>query len=148
MNIKKVIMIWIMVSFSAVALAANYAIIVHKGNPESEISSRELKRIFLGKKTTWPNGDKIEIAVLREGDVHKEFLKDVVGKSPLQFSLYWKRFIFTGTATPLKIVKSEGEMKAFIRANPEAVGYISVEALDDTVKRIFIRKMVRIESEF
>jgi len=137
MKFKKIILAVLLLSFSALCAAKSYAVIVNKANAVEKISTRDLKRIFLGEKTTWPdNKENIRVAVFKKGAVHKEFLKDIVKKSPLRFSIHWKRILFTGTGSAANIFKTDAEVKEFIKANPTAIGYISAQSLDDTVKKI------------
>ena len=51
--------------------------------------------------------------------LHKALLKDTVKKSPMQFSLYWKKILFSGSGTPIQIVNNEQEMIDFIIAKLE-----------------------------
>ena len=137
MKFKKIILAVLLLSFSVLCAAEGYAVIVNKANAVEKISSRDLKRIFLGEKTTWPhNKEKIRVAVFKKAALHKEFLRDILKKSPLQFSLHWKRILFTGTGSAPNIFNTDAEVKEFVKANPTAIGYISPQSLDDTVKKI------------
>ncbi|MCF6178861.1 MAG: hypothetical protein L3J63_05655 [Geopsychrobacter sp.] len=74
----------------AVALSSAYAtdftLIVNQANPESSISAREAKSIFLGKKSTWTNGVAVKLVQQKKSAVHKTFTKKITGKSSKQFS--------------------------------------------------------------
>lgn len=147
MRPKKTVFVCMLILFSALSLAEEYTIIVNKSNPVPDISPRDLEKIFLGKKSTWPEGQRIRISVFKRGDVHKEFLKDIVKMNPTQFSVYWKKLVFTGKASPLKICKNDAEVKEFVRENPGAIGYISADSLDDTIKKVTPRQTVIIRSD-
>ncbi len=128
------------------ALAAEYAVVVHKESKVKRLSAAELKKIFRGELLTWPagmdgsEGEKIKVTAQRGGKGHKAFLKEIVDMSPREFALYWKRITFTGSGTPVKILKNNEKVKAFIRQNPEAIGYIDAAAMDDTVKKIVVSR--------
>jgi ABC-type phosphate transport system substrate-binding protein len=125
---------------STLGFAKSYAVIVHPDNPTPTLTAKDLKMIFLGEKTTWPDGQVLKVAVLKNGEVHKEFMKDIVKLSPLKFSIHWKQKIFTGSATVshINFFKSEDQVKEYVKNNPTAIGYISVDSVDDTVKEIKI----------
>ncbi len=44
--------------------------------------------------------------------------------------------MFSGKATPPKELGSSAEVKKFVAANPDAIGYIEKSALDGSVKAV------------
>jgi ABC-type phosphate transport system substrate-binding protein len=134
----------LLLSFSTLCAAESYVVIVNNANTDHEILAKDLKKIFLGEKSAWPNGKQIKVAALKGGDseAHKDFLKDIVKITPLNFRMHWKRKVFTGAGagTDIQFFTSEKKLKEFIAANPTAVGYISTASLDDTVKKARILK--------
>lgn len=48
----------------------------------------------------------------------------------------WARITFTGKGTPPKELKSDAEVKAFVAADPRAIGYIDASAVDPSVKAV------------
>jgi ABC-type phosphate transport system substrate-binding protein len=144
MKRKKIIILLALFSLgvSTLCFSESYAVIVHPANTNQIITAKDLKAIFLGEKTNWPEGKQIKVALLKSGESHKEFLGDIVKMTPLKFSIYWKRKIFTGTGagTHINIFKSDAEVLSYIASNPTAIGYISFSSLDDTVKAVKITK--------
>lgn len=129
---------WLCVS--TLCFAKSFAVIVHPGNPTQALTAKDLKMIFLGEKTTWSNGQPLKVAALKNGEVHKEFLRDIVKLSPMKFAIHWKQKIFTGSAhgSHINFFKSEDKVKEYVKVNPTAIGYISVNSVDDTIKEIKI----------
>lgn len=125
---------------STLSFAEDYAVIVHPSNPIRSITAKDLKKIFLGEKTAWPDGQQIKMAVFKTGDLHKTFLQDVIKISPLKFANHWKQKIFTGTGTGTHInfFKTDEKVKEYVESNPAAIGYISGTGVDDTIKKIEI----------
>jgi ABC-type phosphate transport system substrate-binding protein len=144
MNLKKLFLIILLLSFASFTMAQNYALIVNKSNPINKISLEILEKIFLGKKIHWPNGKKIKVLVLKDGSIHKDFLKDTVKKSPMKFSMHWKKIIFTGIGSPLKTCNTEQEVIDFVLANETAIGYISKKSLNDSVKSVPVYKTLNV----
>jgi ABC-type phosphate transport system substrate-binding protein len=127
---------------STLGFAKSYAVIVHPDNPTQTLTAKELKMVFLGERNTWPDGQQIKVAALKNGEVHKEFLGDIVKLNPMKFAMHWKQKIFTGSATGshINFFKSEDKLKEYVKNNPAAIGYISVDSVDDTIKEIKITK--------
>lgn len=125
---------------SILGFAKSVAVIVHPDNPTQTLTAKDLKMIFLGEKTTWWDGQPLKVAALKNGQVHKKFLKDIVKISPMKFAMHWKQKIFTGSASggQINFFKSEDKVKEYVKANPTAIGYISVDSTDDTIKEIKI----------
>jgi len=120
------------------AYASDYAIIVHKDNPVSVLSKSDLKQIYLGKKGSWTNGESIVLYSLQDPDVTETFTSEIMSKSAQQFSLYWKKALFTGTGRPPLEMNSTAEMKRFIAADPRGIGYIPKSEVDGSVKVVKI----------
>ena len=130
----------ILLCASTLGFAKSYAVIVHPDNPAQTLTAKELKMIFLGERTTWPDGQPLKVAALKNGEVHKEFLRDMVKLSPMKFAIHWKQKIFTGSGSGshINFFKTEDKVKEFVKANPTAIGYIPVDSIDDTIKEIKI----------
>ena len=56
-----------------------------------------------------------------------------------QFSIYWKRLIFTGKGTPPTSFASDEKVVAFVARTPGAIGYVSTKAELKDVKTIKIQ---------
>ncbi len=140
---KKILLLFVILItgllLSTQALASDLAIVVNKSNVIDSISSNELKKIFLGKKSRWENGEKIRLFCQQVGDVHKAFTKSFVKKSPQQFYTYWNKILFTGKGRPPMELKNDTEMLKFVAADQNAIGYISRDSLNEDVKEISIQ---------
>ncbi len=139
MKLKNTLLVLFFLSLATLCAADGYIVVVNKSNPVQDLSYRSLVMIFLGEKTTWEDDEKIKLAVLKGGEVHKAFLKDTVKMSPLKFSHYWKRLIFTGSGA-WKVLKNEAKLKEYIKNNPEAIGYLSSKSIDESIKKLRIKK--------
>jgi len=105
--------------------AQNEALVVANGSLSGDVlSKQDIRAIFLGKKSVVA-GDNVVIVTLDGGDVHKDFLKSLVGKTPSQFSSHWKRIVFTGKGKMPKSFKTEEELLAFLSNTKGGIGYVS-----------------------
>ena len=132
------ILMFTLLSVSSVALAADYVLITDNSNPVTTISAKDVKNIYLGKKSVWSDGSHITVFTQIGSSVNKVFMKEMARKTPQQYSTYWKKSLFTGTGLPPKDFSTDEAVKAAVAAKPGAIGYISVSALDDTVKQLEI----------
>jgi ABC-type phosphate transport system substrate-binding protein len=141
MNLKRCIFIIVVLIFALASktLAADFVVVVHTENTLSWMTEQNIRQIFLGKKTTWPNDRTIDIIIQEDNDAHAGFTKEILGKTSRQFMIYWKKMLFTGKGLLPRSVKTDGEVKTFVASNPDAIGYISPGALDNTVKKLEVR---------
>jgi len=140
MKLKNILAIFSMLTiFSSHGIAADFVLIVNKANTTSSIPKQDVKKIFLGKKTTWDDGSKIELLVQSNSPVHKPFVKSMVGKNPMQFEMFWKKAVFTGTGTPPVELTDAKAVKEAVSTRVGAISFIPGDKLDKTVKTINIQ---------
>ena len=102
------------------------ALIVHKTNPMNDISSAELRRIFLGDQTRWANNGRITILLLPPGsEERQQFLRSVLRMSDDEFVRHWISRVFQGqvSAGP-KTASSAASMARLVAGLPAAVGVL------------------------
>lgn len=107
------------------ARAGSVKVITSSSTPVDSIDQADVKKIFLGKTKSWPDGNPIEFVVLKSGDVHDNFLKSYVKKSASQFKTYWKKQVFTGKGRNPTSFDSENELLAYVTGKTGVIGYVS-----------------------
>ena len=106
-----------------------YRIVTHPSNSASSLARSEAARIFLKKVVAWPDGRAVvPVDQERTSAVRQAFSREIHQKDPDAIASYWQTAVFSGREIPPPIGKSDGEVLAFVRANPGAVGYVSAEA--------------------
>jgi ABC-type phosphate transport system substrate-binding protein len=136
---NRLILLLLLMLLPAAAAAADFAVVVNRENPVDSLERDEVKKIFLGRKTFWSDGQGIDVILQEEGEVHQSFVLDIVHKSPRQFQMYWKMALFSGTGIPPKQQPDSQAVKAAVAANPKMIGYIDIRQLDDTVKEVQLK---------
>lgn len=138
---KKTIMLLLMLFFSSVmaSRAGSVIVIANKDVPLTSITTDELQRIFLGKKTTWNGGKKIVPICLKNGRSHESFVTSFMDMNPSQFDIFWRQAIFIGTGRPPKLLADEADVVQFIMTTPGGVGYIDSDTRHDMVKTIVVK---------
>ena len=122
----------------AMAWAGDVVLVANQTVPVTTLSKQDVKNIFLKKKKN-VGGVTIKLAVLKDDKITKQFLKSYVGKTPSQFSSYYKKLVFTGKGRPPKSMSSEAEMIAYVVRTSGAMGYVGVNAVTNQVKTIDVK---------
>ena len=117
--------------------ADTIVVIVHKDNPLTNVSAALLQKIYLGKVTIFPNGERI---VLGEMATWSEaFYRILLNKTPMTIRKYWIGVVFSGgVATPPVELKKSEEIKEFIENNPGAIIFSTTSMVDSTMKILTI----------
>lgn len=114
---------------------AQVAVVVNPKSAAASMTADQVAGIFLGKSATLPSGATAAPADQAEGAaVRDQFYTKVAGKQSAQVKAAWSRLVFSGKATPPKELGNSAEVKKFVAANPDAIGYIEKSAVDGSVK--------------
>ncbi len=120
---------------SAQGVDRSLRVIVSKENKIASLSTDDLNRIFLGKKTLWESGTRIVPAMPEEESPAGEiFLAGTLKKSVSQFRAYWKRLLFSGGGAVPKVFRSSSQIVDFVARQPGAIAVIEASAVDDRVR--------------
>lgn len=110
-------------------------VVVSKDNKLASLTTDDLNRIFLGKKTLWESGTRIVPAMPEEESTAGEaFLSVTLKKSVSQFRAYWKRLLFSGGGTVPKVFRSSSQLIDFVARQPGAIAVVEAGAVDDRVR--------------
>lgn len=114
-------------------------LIAHSDILQQVIQKKDLKDVFLGRKTVWDDQTPILFVILKKGEVHERFLKDYVGKTPSQFSNYWEKQVFTGKGKMPKQFQTEQKLMEYGAKTKGAIGYIGPTVEIKNVKKLTIK---------
>jgi len=109
---------------------APFVVVVSASNPVSSMTRDQASKLFLKKTPTWDNGRGEVVPVDQpEGSaVRDAFTRAVLRKSVSAVKSYWQQQIFSGRGVPPTERASDGEVVSYVRANPNAIGYVSPAA--------------------
>jgi ABC-type phosphate transport system substrate-binding protein len=117
------------------AVSADVVAVVSSKSPVTTLSKNQILDIFLGKRTSFPDGSSAVPIDQTEGSaVRDEFYSKMAGMSPPQVKAFWSKIIFTGRGQPPKTVASSLEAKKLLVANPNAISYIDQSLVDNSVR--------------
>lgn len=111
-------------------------VIIHLSNPVSILKKEEVSNFFLKKATLWETGRTVQPVDQNESSPARiSFTEEIHGKELHSVVGYWKKQIFSGRDVPPVEKSSDREVIAFVRENPDAIGYVSEgAAVGDGVK--------------
>ena len=116
------------------------AIVVNRDNPVENLSTAELRTIFLGERSHWPNGRRITLVMMEPGQPERNaVLQDVCRLSESDLRRRYLQGLLTGEVlVSPKTLSSPAGVRKFVFNVPGAIGYLRPEDVDDSVKVIRI----------
>jgi ABC-type phosphate transport system substrate-binding protein len=134
------ISIFILFASSLFAQSAKYQIVVNNDNPITSLSKNQVKKIYTKKLTKWDDDKKIKpVDLQKNSDVRKSFSSSVLGKSVSAMRAFWQRQIFSGKGVPPPEKKNDASVIEYVKNNPGAIGYVSINANTGNLKKITIK---------
>ncbi|MDF1588352.1 MAG: hypothetical protein P1P93_04235 [Gammaproteobacteria bacterium] len=110
------------------------------GNNDLEIrglTKKQIIDIYMGRYSVLPNGLKvIPLDQDIDSSARKHFYAKLVDKSISEINAYWARLLFSGRATPPRVVKTEKAVIEIVTKNASVIGYIDSSMVTDKVKVI------------
>lgn len=113
---------------------AEVVLVVAKDSPIENLSRHEVNDIFMGTATRLPRVGKVTPLDRSEDRLRADFYQSYIGKDLAQVKAHWAKFIFTGRGYPPKTVTSIEELKQVLQKNPNAIGYVTPDKVDDSMK--------------
>lgn len=111
-------------------------VVVSKSNEVGPLSREEVRRIFMGEKSSWPGGKHIAVLMFAPGQRERAIvLRDLFKMNESDYTKYFLQAAFTGRVqAPPKDLPSAAQVKARLAANPNAIGYLDKHDVDDSVR--------------
>jgi len=108
------------------AQAQGFTVVVNAASPVSSVSKAELSNVFLKKSVKWASGaPAVPVDLEKSSKTRDAFTKAVHGRPLAMINAYWQDKIFTGKDAPPAERSSDADVLAFVRGNPNAVGYVA-----------------------
>jgi ABC-type phosphate transport system substrate-binding protein len=117
------------------AFAEEIAVIVNPANSISTLSPEDLARLFLGRATTFPNGQRaIPVNQAPASTVRVAFDQALLGKSQSQIRAFWATQMFSGAGVPPAEAPDDAAVLARVSADANAIGYVAASKVTGDVK--------------
>jgi ABC-type phosphate transport system substrate-binding protein len=119
---------------TAAARAQDVVIVTYKDASISQITESQLRDIFTGARSRFSDGTHAIPVVLKGGPAHEVFLHHHLGESPDEFRTLWRKAVFTGEGSMVRVFNSEAALLDYVALTPGAIGYVSRVREKDLVK--------------
>ena len=109
--------------------------VVNAQNKQTSISRNGLSAIFKMRLSQWSDGTPVTVYVLPDDDpLHKKFSKKILKVFPHQLRRIWNNAVFSGSGQAPITLSSLEEMKEKIATTPGAIGSLTQDSLNDSIK--------------
>ena len=116
-------------------------VIVNAGNHVESLTAADVSKVFLRKKTKWPDGRAIQpVDQIETSPVRRRFSDDLLRMDVPSVKGFWQEIVFSGRGEPPPERVSDADVIAYVKANPNAVGYVLRSAASADVNIITITK--------
>ena len=114
------------------------AVIVGPKSPVTQVSLDDLRELYLRRRRLWPDGRRaIPINLPADHPVRDRFSRLVLGRATQDLVTYWDARYFEGI-TPPTVLPSPAAIRAYLAAEPAAVGYVPIGDVDETCRTVFV----------
>ena len=120
------------------ASGQSLAIIVNQSNSIENLSFEDLRRVFFGEQSHWPNGRRITLVMTGPGQPERRVvLRDIYRMDEKDFNKHVLQGMFTGEIfVPPKTLATSLEVRKFVFNVPGAIGFVRTADVDGSVKVI------------
>jgi ABC-type phosphate transport system substrate-binding protein len=109
-----------------VAAQGGFILIVNAANPVSALRDVDVSKLFLRKVTKWPSGKPVQpVDQVASSPARRTFSNAIHRMDVPRVKSYWQEIVFSGRGDPPPERASDDEIIQFVRANPNAIGYVS-----------------------
>ena len=142
---KKILLIVLILLMSEIIFYAQQAepfkVIVNASNPVTELTKKDVSKMFMKKLARWENGTPVlPVDQVESSSVRKQFSEAVLGKTVSAVKSYWQEQIFSGKGVPPPEKTSDKEVIDYVKANAGAIGYVSADASLTGVKAVEVKE--------
>lgn len=116
--------------------ATEYSIIISKKITITEISSQQIRDLYLMKRHTIGNQKIIPLNLVGLDDSRVAFENEILKMDRNRLNAYWVKQHFQGITPPITQPSHES-IKAFVQNVEGAIGYIPSSMVDSTLKVIY-----------
>lgn len=111
-----------------VTQTGNVAVVVNEKNPIKNLTTSELRKLFVGEKRSWSGGLPVRLFVRAPGAYERIVLLKLLGMSESEYQRYWTAQVFRGEAQSEPVgLFSNGMQKEAVALYPGAVALVNFQ---------------------
>ncbi|MCB0264514.1 MAG: hypothetical protein KDE52_13325 [Calditrichaeota bacterium] len=134
--------ILILTFFAIVTLSiagnAQVAVIANKNVPVEEVKDIQLLDYYAGDIRTWADGTPIKVFDLKPKGEVRDLFFHFLGKTSSRMKSIWMKKMLSGEGNPPEALASETDMLKRVSATAGAIGFVSNNLVNDSVKVLVI----------
>ncbi len=137
-NLYLSLVAYISLSLLSINVSADVVIIVNPDSSVESLTKQQITDIFLSKAKSFPDGSlAVPVDLSEDNEAREIFIKSVLNRRQSQIRAYWSDLIFTGKGSPPKKVDFPEDVLDLVANNPNIVGYLDEDEIDDSVKVVY-----------
>ncbi len=121
-----------------VSALADLVVIVNANNKLKTIELTNLQDIYMGRMRAFKDGSMA--LPIDQAKLRADFYKKITQRPIEQINAYWARIMFSGEASPPRIMPDDTAVVETVKENSGAIGYILKESAYKGVKTLLILK--------
>lgn len=104
-----------------------------------KLTDAEVRAIYLKQKLFWSDGSPVIPINLEAGSETRElFSERIFGQTSRRLAAYWNQRYFEAGELPPATLASEQAVIRFVAGNPNAIGYVTLEEVSDSVAVVLV----------
>jgi ABC-type phosphate transport system substrate-binding protein len=116
---------------------AQIVVVVNPHNPVRNLSLEELRRLYLGRTTTF--SQNLPVSLMEQAIVSDAFYQVALGMNEARLRQHWIGIVFSGeTAKPPRSFTVAEDLKRAVAENPGAIAFIDLAETDAGMKVLTI----------
>jgi ABC-type phosphate transport system substrate-binding protein len=113
--------------------SAQLAVVVNTSNRTDQLTTDELRRIFLAQSFTYPTGEHARVAM--HGPSQATFAQKALAQRLERVRSRWMAAVFAGeTSSAPSELASPDDVRKFVQQHPDAIAFLPVADVDASVK--------------
>ncbi len=129
----------LMLAGTDIQCPADIAVIVSKHSDLGPLTRAQVLDIYTGRLLTLPNNEiPMPMDLRGSPTLRTEFYRLLTGKPLSQINTYWAQLLFSGQATPPRILPDTQAMLQAVRQNSSALGFIDTQNVPHDIKVLFL----------
>jgi hypothetical protein len=110
-------------------------VVVASQSPVQQLTQKELLALYMGRTRTFPGGEvATPLDQARDGAARQAFYQALTNMDMARIDSYWARLHFAGQIQPPQVVGDDTGVVRRLRAEPLAIGYLSKEPNDSSLR--------------
>lgn len=115
-------------------------VFAHSSVGVQQLTSAQLRSIFMMRQVKWPNGTPIRVYVLPpKSTTHLLFVEQKLQLFPYQLERVWQKLTYSGTGAPPIEVPDLASMVELVQSTPGAIGYGEIKEKPSALQIIQIK---------